>query len=165
MTAALHELIQGWPEQWRNATKPASEHGHAADARASHTSANTLPAYSTRRHAQEEPGRLRLAPLPWSNTAPDRPAPEQPPGPQIPADDLDIKGVGKLTEWNDIASAVDNIRKDFAFSNNKQHRKRRAEGGIDASTLQPLIGDTILDTRKALNASGIIDWDKVEVQD
>ena len=79
MTAALHELVQGWPEQWRNATKPASEHGHAADARASHTSANTLPAYSTRRHAQEEPGRLRLAPLPWSNTAPDRPAPEQPP--------------------------------------------------------------------------------------
>ena len=165
MTAALHELVQGWPEQWRNATKPASEHGHAADARASHTSANTLPAYSTRRHAQEEPSRLRLAPLPWSNTAPDRPAPEQPPGPQIPADDLDIKGVGKLAEWNDIASAVDNIRRDFAFSNNKQHRKRRAEGGIDASTLQPLIGDTILDTRKAQNASGIIDWDKVEIQD
>ena len=165
MTAALHELVQGWPEQWRNATKPASEHGHAADARASHTSANTLPAYSTRRHAQEEPGRLRLAPLPWSNTAPDRPAPEHPPGPQIHADDLDIKGVGKLTEWNDIASAVDNIRKDFAFSNNKHHRKRRAEGGIDASTLQPLIGDTILDTRKAQDASGIIDWDKVEIQD
>ena len=79
--------------------------------------------------------------------------------------DLDIKGVGKLAEWDDIASAVDGIRKDFAFSNNKRHRKRRAEGGIDASTLQPLIGGTVLDTRKAQNASGIIDRDKVEIQD
>ena len=120
ITTALHELIQGWPDRWHEATKPASEHGHAADAKASHKSANTLPAYSTRRHAQEEPGRLRLAPLPWSNTAPDRPAPEQPPGPQIAANDLDIKGVGKLAEWDGIASAVDNIRKDFAFSNNKK---------------------------------------------
>ena len=165
ITTARHELIQGWPEKWHEATKPASEHGHAADAKASHKSAITLPVYNTRRHAQEEPGRLRLAPLPRSNTAPDRPAPDRPPKPQIATSDLDIKGVGKLNERNDIATAVGNIRKDFAFSDNKRHRKRRAEGGIDASTLQPLIGDTILDTRKAQDASGIIDWDKAEVQD
>ena len=78
---------------------------------------------------------------------------------------MDIKGVDKLNEWDDIATAVDNIRKDFAFSDNKRHRKRRAEGGIDANVLKPLIGDTILDTRKAQGTSGIIDWDKVEVQD
>ena len=97
--------------------------------------------------------------------APDRQAPDKPPTPQIATNDLDIKGVGKLNEWDDIAKAVDNIRKYFALSDNKRHRKRRAEGGIDASILQPLIGDTILDTRKAQDASGIIDWDKVEVQD
>ena len=150
---------------WHAATKPASEHGHAADAKASHKSVNTLPAYNTRRHAKEEPDRLRLALLPWSNEASDRPAPDHLPEPQIATDDLDITGVGKLNEWNDIASAVDNIRKDLAHSDNKRHRKRRAEGGIDASILQPLIGDTVLDTRRAQDASGIIDWSKVTVQD
>ena len=157
--------MQRWPNKWHEATKPASEHGHAADAKAPHKSANTLPAYNTRRHAQEEPGRLRLAPLPWSNVAPDRSAPDQPPAPQIVTNDLDIKGVGKLNEWDDTATAVDKIRKDFAFSDDKRPRKCRAEGGTDASILQPQIGDTILDTRKAQGASGIIDWDKVEVQD
>ena len=91
---------------WHEATKPAPEHGHAADAKASHTTANTLPAYNTRRHAKEEPDRLRLALLPWSNVAPDRPAPEHPPAPQTATGDLDITGVGKLNEWNDIAGAL-----------------------------------------------------------
>jgi hypothetical protein len=80
--------------------------------------------------------------------------------PQIITNDLDIKGVGKLNEWDAIATAVDSIRKDFAFSDNKRHRKRQAERGIDAGILQPLIGDTILDTRKAQDASDIIDWGK-----
>lgn len=64
-----------------------------------------------------------------------------------------------------MADATEKIRKDFAHANDERHRKRRAEGGIDAETLQPLIGDTILDTRKAQSASGVIDWSKVEVQD
>ena len=54
-------------------------------------------------------------------------------------------------------NTVGNIRKDFAHSDKKQHRKRRAEGRIDAGILKPLIGDAVLDTRKAQDASGIID--------
>jgi len=42
--------------------------------------------------------------------------------------ELDITGLGKLNEWNDITTMVDNIRKDFTHSNNKQQRKRRAKG-------------------------------------
>ena len=64
MTAALHELVMGSPQTWQNMAKPASEAGHAADTTASHTTANTLPAYNARRFAQEEPDQLRLMPLP-----------------------------------------------------------------------------------------------------
>ena len=73
--------------------------------------------------------------------------------------------MGRLNEWNDIASTVGNIRKDFAHPDKKQHRKRRAEGGTEAGTLNPLIGEAVLDTRRAQGVSGIIDWGKVEVQD
>ena len=58
VTAALHELVMGSPQKWQNMAKPAPETGHAADAKASHKTANTLPAYNTRRFAQEEPERL-----------------------------------------------------------------------------------------------------------
>jgi hypothetical protein len=85
--------------------------------------------------------------------------------PQIVTTELDIKGVGRFNEWNGIASTVDTIRKDFAHSDKKQHRERQAEGGIEADILKPLIGDAVLDTRRAQDASGIIDWDWVEVQD
>lgn len=165
MTTALHELALGWPHKWRQATRPTHEDDYGADVAASHTTANALPAYNTRRQAQEEPGRLRLARLPWSNEAPDRPAPDKPPTSQQTSGTPDIEGVGNLKEWDDIAEAIDNIRKDFAHSNNERHRKRRAEGGIGAEVLRPLIGDTILDTRTAQDASGIIDWSKVTVQD
>ena len=85
--------------------KPAPEAGHAADAKASHTTANTLPAYNTRRFAQEEPERLRLMPLPWANKEPDRPAPTEPPQPQEPNQSLGIAGVGRLKKWQEVDSA------------------------------------------------------------
>ena len=165
VTEALHELVMGSPQKWQTMAKPASETGHAADARAPHTTANTLPAYNTRRFAQEEPERLRLRPLPWANKEPDRPAPSEPPRPQEPTKRLDIKGVGWLKEWKEVDNAVKSIRKDLKHSDDSRHRPRRAEGGIDAETLAPLIGDTILDTRAAQGKGGTIDWTKVTVQD
>ena len=145
--------------------KPAPEAGHAADAKASHTTANTLPAYNTRRFAQEEPERLRLMPLPWANKEPDRPAPTEPPRPQKQDKRLDITGVGRLKEWKGVESAVKSIQKDLTHSDDPRHRPRRAEGGVDAEILAPLIGDTILDTRAAQGKGGTIDWTKVTVQD
>ena len=145
--------------------KPAPEAGHAADAKASHTTANTLPAYNTRRFAQEEPERLKLMPLPWANKEPDRPAPTELPRPQEPSKQLDIPGVGKLKEWKEVENAVRSIQKDLTHSDDPRHRPRRAEGGIDAEVLSPLIGDTILDTRAAQGKGGTIDWAKVTVQD
>ena len=145
--------------------KPAPEAGHAADAKASHTTANTLPAYNTRRFAQEEPERLKLMPLPWANKEPDRPAPTELPRPQEPSKQLDIPGVGKLKEWKEVENAVRSIQKDLTHSDDPRHRPRRAEGGVDAEVLSPLIGDTILDTRAAQGKGGTIDWTKVTVQD
>ena len=145
--------------------KPAPEAGHAADAKASHTTANTLPAYNTRRFAQEEPERLKLMPLPWANKEPDRPAPTELPRPQEPSKQLDIPGVGKLKEWKEVDNAVRSIQKDLTHNDDPRHRPRRAEGGIDAEVLSPLIGDTILDTRAAQGKGGTIDWTKVTVQD
>ena len=165
MTAALYELVMGSPQNWHSMAKPASEAGHAADTKASHTTANTLPAYNTRRFAQEEPERLRLMPLPWANKEPGRPAPTEPPRPQEPDHRLNITGVGRLKEWKEVEKAVRSIHKDLTHSDDPRHRPRRAEGGIDAEVLAPLIGDTILDTRAAQGKGGTIDWTKVTVQD
>ena len=144
--------------------KPAPEAGHAADAKAPHTTANALPAYNTRRFAQEEPERLRLMPLPWANKEPDRPAPTEPPRPQEPDKRLNIAGVGRLKEWKEVENAVKSIQKDLTHSGDPRHRPRRAEGVIDAE-VAPLIGDTILATRAAQSSGGTIDWTKVTVQD
>ena len=166
VTAALHELVMGSPQKWQNMAKPASEAGHAADTKASHTTANTPPAHNTRRFAQEEPERLRLMPLPWANEEPDRPASTEPPRPQKPNQRLDIAGVGRPKEWQEVGSVVKSTQKDLKHSNNPRHRpRRRAKGGVDAEVLAPLIGDTILDIRAAQGKGGTIDLTKVTAQD
>ena len=47
--------------------------------------------------------------------------------------ELDITGVGKLNEWNDIITTVNNIRKDFAHSRKKPPGGRPGATGFETT--------------------------------
>ena len=156
------------------------------DTFASHETANTLPAYNVRRFTHEHPPCLELTRLPWANRAPAREAPLQcetattgvddddwtrnwkPPEPQTDIDSITptvIRAVSELKEWDEVKKAITDARADFDHKGKAGHRRRRTERVIPVEVLRPLIGNVVLDTRRAQSEDGTIDWSKVVALD